>query len=100
MRRRRSRWPPTMADIFASLKGRPVVLYFYPRNDTPGCTTEAKDFSCLIGDFKKAGAAVIGISPDDPKCHNKLRKKVALAVEPASDIDKMAGSPGGRGWQR
>jgi len=64
------------------------VLYFYPKDDTPGCTTEAKDFSCLIAEFKKAGAEVIGISPDDAKSHSKFREKHALEVKLASDADK------------
>jgi peroxiredoxin Q/BCP len=71
-----------------SLKGRIVVLYFYPKDDTPGCTTEAKDFSCMIGDFKKAGAEVIGISPDSTDSHKKFRKKHDLEVKLASDSDK------------
>ncbi len=71
-----------------ALKGRPVVLYFYPRDDTPGCTTEAKDFSCMIGEFNKAGADVIGISPDNEKSHKKFREKHALEVKLASDEDK------------
>ncbi len=69
-------------------KGKPVVLYFYPKDDTPGCTTEAKDFSCLVGDFKKAGAEVIGVSPDDVRSHTKFREKHGLAVTLASDVDK------------
>lgn len=71
-----------------SLKGRIIVLYFYPKDDTPGCTTEAKDFSCMIGDFKKAGAEVIGISPDSTDSHQKFRKKHDLEVKLASDSDK------------
>ncbi len=71
----------------SALKGRPVVLYFYPKDDTPGCTTEAKDFTCLAGDFAKAGAEVIGISPDDAKSHKKFREKYALEVKLASDTD-------------
>ena len=71
-----------------ALKGRPVVLYFYPRDDTPGCATEAKDFSCMIGEFNKAGADVIGISPDNEKSHKKFREKHALEVKLASDEDK------------
>ena len=71
-----------------ALEGRPVVLYFYPRDDTPGCTTEAKDFSCMIGEFNKAGADVIGISPDSEKSHKKFREKHALEVKLASDEDK------------
>lgn len=71
-----------------ALKGRPVVLYFYPKDDTPGCTTEAKDFSCMIAEFNKAGADVIGISPDSEKSHKKFREKYALEVKLASDEDK------------
>lgn len=70
------------------VKGKAVVLYFYPKDDTPGCTTEAKDFSCLMADFKKAGAEVIGVSPDDAKSHAKFREKHALEVKLASDTDK------------
>jgi peroxiredoxin Q/BCP len=69
----------------ASFKGKPVVVYFYPKDDTPGCTTEAKDFSCLIGDFRNAGAEVIGISPDPAKSHLKFREKHGLEVKLASD---------------
>ena len=72
----------------SSYKGRPVVIYFYPKDDTTGCTTEAKDFSCLAGDFAKAGADVIGISPDSAKSHAKFRLKHELAVKLASDEDK------------
>lgn len=71
-----------------SFKGHPVVLYFYPKDDTPGCTTEAKDFSCVIGEFNRAGAEVIGISPDDAKSHRKFREKHDLEVKLASDEDK------------
>jgi peroxiredoxin Q/BCP len=72
----------------SALQGHPVVLYFYPKDDTSGCTSEAKDFTGLIGEFRKAGAAVIGISPDDTKSHKKFREKHGLAVELASDVDK------------
>lgn len=71
----------------SSLRGRRVVLYFYPRDDTPGCTTEAKDFTCLMADYKKAGAEVIGISPDGVASHQKFREKHELAVRLASDAD-------------
>lgn len=71
----------------SSHKGRAVVIYFYPKDDTPGCTTEAKDFSCLMADFRKAGAVVIGISPDPAKSHLKFRQKHALEVQLASDDD-------------
>ena len=72
----------------SKLKGKPVVVYFYPKDDTPGCTTESKDFSCLIGDFEKAGAAVVGISPDSAASKAKFRKKHELTVELAADNDK------------
>ena len=72
----------------SSFKGKPVVLYFYPKDDTPGCTTEAKDFSCLAGEFAKAGAEVIGVSPDSTKSHLKFRQKHNLEVKLASDEDK------------
>jgi thioredoxin-dependent peroxiredoxin len=74
----------------SKLKGKPVVVYFYPKDDTPGCTTEAKDFSCLIDDFKKAGATVIGISPEDIASKAKFRKKHALAVHLAADAEQTA----------
>ncbi len=74
----------------SKLKGKPVVVYFYPKDDTPGCTTEAKDFSCLIDDFTRAGATVIGISPDGTASKAKFRKKHALTLQLAADEDKAA----------
>lgn len=71
----------------SKLKGKAVVVYFYPKDDTPGCTTEAKDFSCLMDAFHAAGAEVIGISPDDVKSKAKFRKKYDLAVQLAADGD-------------
>lgn len=70
------------------LKGQTVVLYFYPKDDTSGCTQEAKDFSCLADRFAKAGAVVVGVSPDGTKSHQKFRAKHDLAVRLASDEDK------------
>lgn len=70
-----------------SLKGTPVVLYFYPKDDTPGCTAQAKDFSCMIEDFTKAGAQVIGISPDNEASHERFRSKHDLRVRLAADED-------------
>jgi thioredoxin-dependent peroxiredoxin len=72
----------------SKLKGKPVVVYFYPKDDTPGCTTEAKDFSCLVDAFKAAGAEVIGISPDPVASKAKFRKKHQLAVQLAADEEK------------
>lgn len=71
-------------------KGKPVVVYFYPKDDTSGCTAEAKDFSCLSEDFAAAGAAVIGISPDSAASHAKFKTKHALSVILAADEDTAA----------
>lgn len=70
------------------LKGKPIVLYFYPKDDTSGCTAEAKDFSKLMSDFRKVGVEVIGVSPDSVESHQKFRKKYDLSVQLASDPDK------------
>jgi thioredoxin-dependent peroxiredoxin len=72
----------------AKLKGQPVVLYFYPKDDTSGCTTEAREFSALIGQFEAARAKVIGISPDSVASHQKFIKKHELAVSLGADEDK------------
>jgi thioredoxin-dependent peroxiredoxin len=69
----------------SKLKGNPVVVYFYPKDDTPGCTTEAKDFSCLIQDFQAEGCAVIGVSPDSTTSHQKFKAKHELAVTLVAD---------------
>lgn len=71
----------------SGLRGKPVVLYFYPKDDTSGCTVEAQDFTALLGDFEKAGVQVIGISKDSPKSHAKFRGKYALTHTLASDED-------------
>ncbi len=74
----------------SKLKGNPVVVYFYPKDDTSGCTREAQDFSSLAAGFKKAGVEVIGISPDSAASHAKFRKKYDLAVHLAADEEKSA----------
>lgn len=71
-----------------TLRGRPVVAYFYPKDDTSGCTAEAKDFSRLLGAFDEAGAVVVGISPDPATSKAKFRKKHELAVRLAADTSK------------
>jgi len=70
--------------------GQPAVVYFYPKDDTAGCTAEAIDFSRLKPEFEQAGATVIGISPDSAKKHDKFRKKHALAVALAADEERKA----------
>jgi peroxiredoxin Q/BCP len=68
-----------------ALKGRNVVLYFYPKADTPGCTTESQDFSALIADFEQIGTTVIGVSRDPVKKLDRFKAKHDLKVVLASD---------------
>ncbi len=68
----------------------PLVVYFYPKDDTSGCTREAQDFSALAGNFAGADVRVIGISKDSPAKHRKFAEKHALAVELVSDEDGTA----------
>ncbi|WP_284758115.1 thioredoxin-dependent thiol peroxidase [Agrobacterium sp. fls2-241-TYG-188a] len=72
----------------ASLQGKAVVLYFYPKDDTSGCTVQALDFSAMGADFEAANSVVIGISPDSVKSHDKFAAKHALTVMLASDEEK------------
>ncbi|ADJ24161.1 alkyl hydroperoxide reductase/ Thiol specific antioxidant/ Mal allergen [Hyphomicrobium denitrificans ATCC 51888] len=74
----------------SKLKGRPVVVYFYPKDDTSGCTQEAKDFSCLADQFAKAGADVVGISPDSSASHKKFKTKYDLPLRLLADENKDA----------
>jgi thioredoxin-dependent peroxiredoxin len=67
--------------------GQPLVLYFYPKDDTSGCTREAQDFTGLASDFQKSGVKVVGISRDPMKSHEKFIGKYGLAVPLASDED-------------
>ena len=70
--------------------GKPVVLYFYPKDDTGGCTTEAVNFSGLTEEFAKLGATVIGVSPDSVKSHDKFAAKHNLSVVLAADEEHKA----------
>lgn len=72
----------------SDLKGKPVVLYFYPRDDTPGCTKEACGFRDGFAAFKKAGAIVLGVSVDSPKSHAKFAEKFGLPFTLVADEDK------------
>ena len=67
--------------------GRKLVLFFYPKDDTPGCTTENKDFSALAADFAKADTALLGISKDPPAKHAKFTAKHGLTAPLASDAE-------------
>ncbi len=71
----------------ADYRGRPLVVYFYPKDDTTGCTREAQYFTALAPDFEKANVAVIGVSKDSPTSHDKFAAKYALKVALASDGD-------------
>jgi peroxiredoxin Q/BCP len=72
----------------SALNGAPVVLFFYPKDDTPGCTAEAKEFSSLQAAFEKAGAKIVGISPDSVVSHCKFREQHGLTVTLAADEAK------------
>jgi peroxiredoxin Q/BCP len=74
----------------SQFKGKPVVVYFYPKDDTSGCTTEAIGFSNQIASFREAGAEVLGISPDSVKSHCKFRDKHGLKVILLADEEKQA----------
>ena len=69
----------------ADFKGRKLVLFFYPKDDTPGCTTENQDFTALAPEFAKVGTALLGVSKDRPARHAKFAAKYALAHPLASD---------------
>jgi thioredoxin-dependent peroxiredoxin len=71
-----------------SLKGRKVVLYFYPKDDTSGCTLEAQNFQALKREFAAADTEIIGVSPDSLKSHDKFRAKYSLDFTLASDEEK------------
>ncbi len=73
-----------------SLAGQPSVVYFYPKDDTSGCTKEAQEFTALAGDFAKAGVQVIGVSKDPVASHAKFRAKYDLGVTLAADPDGVA----------
>jgi peroxiredoxin Q/BCP len=72
----------------ADYKGRKLVLFFYPKDNTPGCTSEAKDFSALKAEFEKAGAAILGVSKDSPKKHQNFIAKHDLTVDLATDAEE------------
>lgn len=71
-------------------RGKPVVIYFYPKDDTTGCTKEAIDFSTRKPDFDKMQTLIVGVSPDSVRDHDKFKEKHGLALTLASDKDKQA----------
>ena len=68
--------------------GSYVVIYFYPKNDTPGCTLETNDFNKLLPNFKKLNCEIYGISKDNLESHNKFKKKYKIKFNLLSDLDK------------
>lgn len=72
----------------ASVSGKKVVLYFYPKDDTSGCTKEAMEFNALRADFTAAGTEIIGVSPDSAASHDKFKKKYDLGFALAADESK------------
>ncbi len=71
----------------ADFKGQKLVLYFYPKDDTSGCTAEAQAFSALAGEFEKAGTWILGVSKDSPASHARFAGKFGLSVALATDPD-------------
>ena len=70
------------------LRGRNVVIYFYPKDSTPGCTTEGRDFSALHGKFKRANTVILGVSRDSIASHEKFKEKQGFPFELLSDPDE------------
>ena len=79
----------------SSLKGRPVVLYFYPKDDTPGCTRQACGIRDAYAEFERAGAAVFGISADTQASHERFKSKYSLPFTLLADPEHKLGEPYG-----
>ncbi|MEW5889638.1 MAG: peroxiredoxin [Pseudomonadota bacterium] len=79
-----------LAFSLSSARGKPLVLYFYPKDNTPGCTTEAQQFRDLHDEFVRVGCAIYGISRDSVKSHEGFKKKLALPFELLSDVEERA----------
>jgi thioredoxin-dependent peroxiredoxin len=71
------------------LVGRRTVLYFYPKDDTPGCTIEGREFTAILDDFRAAGVDVYGVSPDSPSSHERFSAKCDLGMPLVSDPDHV-----------
>jgi len=74
----------------SSFRGKKVVLYFYPKDDTSGCTKEAIEFNGLKAEFAKANTVIVGMSPDSPRSHDKFKAKYDLTFPIAADENKIA----------
>ena len=71
----------------SAFRGKPLVLFFYPKDDTPGCTTQNKDFSALAAEFARVGVVLLGVSKDPPAKHAKFTAKHGLVAPLASDAE-------------
>ncbi|HTP94408.1 MAG TPA: peroxiredoxin [Burkholderiales bacterium] len=74
----------------SSLKGKPAVIYFYPKDNTPGCTTEGQNFRDLHADYARLGCAIYGVSRDSVKSHESFKAKMGFPFELLSDADEQA----------
>jgi thioredoxin-dependent peroxiredoxin len=83
----------------SSLRGKPVVLYFYPKDDTPGCTRQACGIRDAWGEFQKAGAEVFGISADTTDSHERFKSKYSLPFTLLADPEHKLGEPYGVGQE-
>ncbi len=80
--------PSTHGEItLSALRGHPVVLYFYPKDNTPGCTTEGSDFRDAFPEFQALGAIILGVSRDSLKSHQRFKEKLNLPFELIADED-------------
>lgn len=73
----------------SEFRGKTIVLYFYPKDDTPGCTTEACEFRDAYAEYEKAGVIILGVSPDAPKSHTKFKEKFSLPFPLLADTDHL-----------
>ena len=80
--------PASLLEKLAIFSNRWVVVYCYPKDDTPGCTIEAKEFSLLSSEFQQVNTAIVGISPQSDECHKKFIEKYALSVVLIADEEK------------
>lgn len=71
-------------------RGKNVVVYFYPKDDTSGCTIEGQEFTALTHDFKQANTVIVGVSRDDLKSHEKFKEKFSFPFELLADVDEKA----------
>jgi peroxiredoxin Q/BCP len=78
-----------LSDYVANDSGRWLVLYFYPKDNTPGCTTEGRDFAALLPKFRRAGADVLGVSRDSARSHENFCNKQDFGFELISDADEV-----------